>query len=485
MFAPHDAADGALARIRLPGGAVSAAALRVVAGCAEDLGDGVVHLTSRGNLQLRGLDRDDPRLAQRLAAAGLLPSPTHERVRNVLASPLSGVAGGRADVRAAAAELDRELCARPGLAELPGRFLFALDDGRGDAAAEGADACWLATGERVGTVLVAGAGAGTSGNGTAGDGMVDLGVTVELGRAAAALLAAAEAFLALRAAVGATAWRVAELPGAPARIAAALAARGLATPVRPPGASFRPPDRVGAVPVADPRQGASPRPGPVRRDDGGYALVVVPVLGQLSGAGLRLLADLAPRAVVTPWRSVVLPEPVGGEERRHDQRPRSGSVTGEGAGPHALIMLGRATGNATAHGAAAGGAQPPSAAALIGAAAPTGEATLAGDATTGGTAPAGGTALAATVARLAAAGFVVTPDSAVPAVSACAGRPGCAKALADVRADTVAALRAGRLPVGARVHVAGCERRCGAPRAPHLDVVALGEGHYSLPGFPS
>ena len=34
VFALHDAADGALARVRLPGGAIDAAALRVVAGCA-------------------------------------------------------------------------------------------------------------------------------------------------------------------------------------------------------------------------------------------------------------------------------------------------------------------------------------------------------------------------------------------------------------------------------------------------------------------
>ena len=132
MFALHDAADGALARVRLPGGAIDAAALRVLAGCAEELGDGAVHLTSRGNVQLRGLRRDDPRLPRRLAAAGLLPSATHERARNVLASPLSGIAGGLADVRDLARELDRGLCARPALAALSGRFLFALDDGRGD-----------------------------------------------------------------------------------------------------------------------------------------------------------------------------------------------------------------------------------------------------------------------------------------------------------------------------------------------------------------
>ncbi|MER7437667.1 precorrin-3B synthase, partial [Pseudonocardia alni] len=54
VVSPHAAADGALARVRLPGGTVTAAALRAVAALARDAGDGAVHLTSRGNLQLRG-----------------------------------------------------------------------------------------------------------------------------------------------------------------------------------------------------------------------------------------------------------------------------------------------------------------------------------------------------------------------------------------------------------------------------------------------
>ncbi|HSU07684.1 MAG TPA: precorrin-3B synthase, partial [Pseudonocardia sp.] len=278
VFAPHDAADGALARIRLPGGVIDATALRVLAGCAEELGDGRVHLTSRGNLQLRGLSRS-PALAARLTDAGLLPSTTHERVRNVLASPLSGIAGGLADVRGLAAALDRGLCARPELAELPGRFLFAFDDGRGDVAAEDPDLCWRAPG----ALLVAG---------------VETGLAVPAADAVAALLDAAEAFLALRAADGGTAWRAAELAEAPARIAAALA---------------RPCRESHVQDVWRPERGFqdnhAARPGPVPRADGGTALVVAPLLGELTADQLRLLADTGPTAVVTPWRTVVLPAP--------------------------------------------------------------------------------------------------------------------------------------------------------------------------------
>ncbi|MBL8926264.1 MAG: precorrin-3B synthase [Pseudonocardia sp.] len=404
VFAPHDAADGALARIRLPGGVIGATALRLVADCAEDLGDGRVHLTSRGNLQLRGLSRSGA-LAARLGGAGLLPSATHERVRNVLASPLAGIACGATDppprvstvgpaaddppfgtstveqaalhvptgrspdVRAMAATLDRGLCARPPLADLPGRFLFALDDGRGDVAAEDPDLCWQAP-DRL---LVAG---------------VDNGLRVAEAQAVAALLHAAEAFLALRAADGGTAWRAAELVDAPARIAAAL------------GRSLQ----EGHLHAATPQQGGSPataqpaaaRPGPVRRDDGGLALVVAPLLGELTADQVRLLATAGPAAVVTPWRTIVLPAP---------RVPAAG---------------------------------------------------------------------------LAAAGLLVEPGPAAD-ISACAGRPGCAKALADVRADALAALS--RLP-GGRVHVSGCARRCGAPRAAHVDAVALAGGRYLVDGVP-
>ena len=252
VFATHDAADGPLARVRLPGGAVSAAQLHALADCAEACGDGDLHLTSRGNVQLRGVTR--PGLAARLTDAGLLPSPSHERVRNVLASPLSGLIGGLADVRGLAASLDLLLCSTPELASLPGRFLFAFDDGRGDVAGEGADVCWRATGPAEGTLLLAGG---------------DTGRRVALADAVTVLIDVALEFGRVRG----SAWRVAELDDP--------AWRG--TPV--PRADVRVP--VGLI--------------------SGAAAGVVPRFGQLSAAQARALADIGP-ALVTPWKSLVLPD---------------------------------------------------------------------------------------------------------------------------------------------------------------------------------
>ncbi|SDG96462.1 nitrite/sulfite reductase [Pseudonocardia oroxyli] len=377
VLAPHDAADGALARVRLPGGVVTAAQLRVLAGSAEELGDGAVHLTSRGNLQLRGLSREDPRFEQRLRSVGLLPSSTHERVRNVLASPLSGVDGGLADVRGLARELDARLCAVPALAGLPGRFLFALDDGRGDVAAERPDLCWRATGPDQGVLDVAG-------------------VATEVGCAVAGapalLVAAAEVFLTLRTQEpGCGAWRASEIPDAPARIAVALGrTRAPAAPGDGPVAANPRGDDGDDPHLGSGRVGTRPPPLPIV--DHGPALVVAPVLGELSAAQLRALAASATEVIVTPWRTIVIPDPRAAQ-------------------------------------------------------------------------------------RLWAAGLRPLDDPALR-ISACAGRPGCAKSHADVRGDVRDLLAAATdLP---RAHVVGCERRCGAPHGPHLDVVAQPDGTYRI-----
>ncbi|USX52241.1 hypothetical protein [Lentzea sp. HUAS12] len=116
----HAAADGGLARIRVPGGTLSAAQWDVVRVAALELGNGSVELTSRANLQIRGL-RDGVELGARLAAAGLLPSATHERMRNIIAAPLE-------DNQGLVDEIDAALCADPELADLPGRFLLTAGE---------------------------------------------------------------------------------------------------------------------------------------------------------------------------------------------------------------------------------------------------------------------------------------------------------------------------------------------------------------------
>lgn len=114
------------------------AQLTVLCDIADRSGSPTLELTARGNVQLRGLT-DVTAAAGALAAAGLLPSATHERVRNIVASPLSGRSGGNLDVRRWVGALDAAIRAQPRLAELGGRFWFSLDDGRADVSGLRAD----------------------------------------------------------------------------------------------------------------------------------------------------------------------------------------------------------------------------------------------------------------------------------------------------------------------------------------------------------
>lgn len=381
----HSADDGALARVRLPGGVLGAGQADVLAEAAGRLGDGDLHLTSRGNVQLRGLDpAAATELARLLDAVGLLPSPRHERVRNIVASPLSGLDGlGHADVRGWLRMLDAMLCESDEATALSGRFLFALDDGRGDMTPLGADVTLRAVrpGPSGGAALLR-----IGGHPTA--------VRVPAREAPHAALLAAEVFLA--AAHGTGAWRVSELPDSEAQLACLIrevAARLGATeeaeaPLGPPGSPVVP----GVV--AGPEEG----PGMVA------ALSVVAPLGRLTGAQWRGLVDTCREGAgelrLTPWRGVIVP------------------------------------------GVAARAAE-------------------------------------ARLCELDALGLVTGPDSPWLGVTACAGRPGCAKSLADVRAEAARdvaaagpALRSALLPV----HWSGCERRCGHPKGEWADVVALPDG---------
>ncbi|MGS2642248.1 precorrin-3B synthase [Streptosporangium sp. LJ11] len=487
----HAAADGGLARVRVPGGRLTPFQLRELAEAAAAYGGGVIELTSRANVQVRGLGPEDPDsgtgdgFATRMARAGLLPSATHERIRNILASPLTGLdgptepsgpagpsgpnrssgadtpdstgisdrphyprGGGIADVTPLIGELDRRLCARPALAALPGRFMFALDDGRGDVAGLGADAGILLTGPDEAALILAG---------------TDTGLRVPPAGAVTALLAAAEAFLDELATRDVTAWRIAELPGGPSLIAArvrtALGVPGTTPfdPVRPRVVTLGPVGVLGSTDGTRSGTGAGGGTDPASGTGDGDARVALGVaipLGRLTSALALLLADAASGGEIrlTPWRGVVLP----GLDRAE---------------------------------------------------------------------------VAGTAARLEAAGLVVDPASPWIGVTACTGRPGCAKSLADVQADAAAAIAVstatavavgtatavavgttsppavpppavapppavppGRERFGSGpsvappsgngpgtdtlpVHWAGCGRRCGRPRGRVADVVATGDGY--------
>ena len=143
---PLAAADGGMVRLRVPGGRLSTSVLRRLSTLSIEHGDGLVQLTSHGNIQLRTLRlREDgtvpERLADALVATGLVP-PSHEQARSIICSPLTSA--GHPDLHPLVAELDEAIQAEPELADLPGTFLWALDNGIGDIAAGRWDLCYQA-----------------------------------------------------------------------------------------------------------------------------------------------------------------------------------------------------------------------------------------------------------------------------------------------------------------------------------------------------
>ncbi|MBJ7462357.1 MAG: precorrin-3B synthase [Mycolicibacterium sp.] len=266
----HQAADGALMRVRLPGGVISASGLETLAHLAADHGGGALELTSRGSLQIRGIT-DPGRVADGLTGAGLLPSRTHERVRNIVSSPLSGRSGGLADVRDWVGALDRALQGDEALAALPGRFWFSIDDGRGDVSGLRADV-GVQIGDTGVALLLAGA---------------DTGVRLSPDDAVDTMVEIARRFQAVRG----KRWRVTELDN-PSELVGDLA-------VTVPDQAGRYPHDTGRPPVGWIAQTRDPVPDRV-------ALGAAVPLGVLPARTAEFVAAIESPIVVTPWRSILV-----------------------------------------------------------------------------------------------------------------------------------------------------------------------------------
>lgn len=349
----HQAADGALVRIRLPGGMISAPQLATLAEVATDFGSPAMELTSRGNIQLRALS-DTDMVAAALSAAGLLPSAAHERVRNIVASPLSGRSGGLADIRDLVTDLDAAIQADAVLAELPGRFWFSLDDGRGDVSGLDADVGIHLVGPDQAALLLAG---------------TDTGVRLSGASAVETLTEIARRFVVIRG----KAWRVDELDDTAALLA------GLEVTAEP-GTRWPPTVR--------------PTVGWIEQTDGRITLGAALPLGVLQARVAEFFAAIEAPMVITPWRSLLI----------CDLSEEVAEVS---------------------------------------------------------------------VRVLAPLGPVFDENSPWLDVSACTGRPGCAKSRADVRADATAAAQT---PSPTHRHFVGCERACGSPAVGEV-LIATEDGY--------
>ncbi|MDF3193247.1 precorrin-3B synthase [Pseudomonas sp. 1928-m] len=140
------ALDGGICRVKLAGGVLSSQQARAIAEAAERCASGVLELTNRSNLQIRGvLPGQQAELIERLLAAGLGPSnPAADDVRNLLLSPAAGLdPHALLDTRPLAAALLELLQATPALHGLSAKFAIQLDGGEALAMLEHPHDIWL------------------------------------------------------------------------------------------------------------------------------------------------------------------------------------------------------------------------------------------------------------------------------------------------------------------------------------------------------
>ncbi len=131
-YRPMMSGDGLIVRVRPHAGRLDRAQVMGLCEAAAQYGNGIIDLTNRANLQIRGVAEEDHAvLVEALSVFGLLDAdPEREARRNIIVAP---------DWRAgdATARLAEKLAQRLGeLPPLPGKFGFAVDAGAGPVLAD-------------------------------------------------------------------------------------------------------------------------------------------------------------------------------------------------------------------------------------------------------------------------------------------------------------------------------------------------------------
>lgn len=362
---PMQSGDGYILRLRPHGPSLPGALLGRLADLADRYGGGHLDVTSRANLQIRGVAEDAlAPLQTALADLGLLdPTEAREARRNILLSPLAGLDPTAVlDLRPLHAALEVWLAETSNLAALPGKFGFGLDEGGllrlpPDASDLHGQAVRSRDGGRI--ALFAG-----------GVWMTTLTQTDVL----SAVTALTAAFL--------------HLAGPGERMRALIARIGRDAVLAEAG--VRAEGTAPAMPASPPL----PQLGVWPLQTLPFLLIGVP-FGRVSSAQARLLATVAPDIRLTPWRCLAL--------------------------PHALDAA----------------------------------------------------------ETLAKAGFLLTPDAPLYAVTACPGAPACASGSTPTQNDARAL--ADLLPTDpvaeTLLHVSGCAKGCAHPRPAPVTLVAR-DGRY-------
>jgi precorrin-3B synthase len=284
--------DGYLLRLHFSCGILASDQARHIARLAQRYGNGLIDLTRRANLQIRGLSEERiPELQAQLVATNLIAEDAPGTdAPNVIASPLAGRSReALIDITPIVRDLETRLATELGARELPAKFCVVIEDGARfslkDVAADIAfEAC-----ERDGKVRFA---VLIGGDEVAG--------FVEADELAATALTLMSAFTALRTKTGVFAPRMCELVrevGLPAITASCPAPGGLSRT------------------LWNARHDVDGRGKPGQDVLGLIADDVLGVgapFGSFHADQLQLLADLAEHFAesemrLTPWRAILIP----------------------------------------------------------------------------------------------------------------------------------------------------------------------------------
>jgi precorrin-3B synthase len=438
------ARDGGICRIKLPGGTLSAAQAEVIADASARYAAGVVELTNRANLQVRGVrGGQEAALIEALVGAGLGPGPVADSggdaagpslaaisssaddVRNVMISPTAGRdPSALFDTTPLCAELLALLQGEARFAALSPKFALLLDGGERLAKVDHPHDVWLAASRDADGVRFVFGLAGCPPDASASayqsvaapqDAPRPQQVNPASNHGTGALSGALSGALAavspaqVPALVRALLLTFLDLAAADATRMRHLLATHTVDAVLQHAQTHAgfPLCRDASLCGWQRRTqaDASLRLGAhAQREPGTWHAGGQPMLGRIDAAALHALATLARRhnsgtLRITPWQSVLLPD-------------------------------------------------------------------LAID------------ALPAVLAGLTALGLACDPSQAVTRLIACAGSSGCAKSFADTKADAhqLAAL----LPPGVEVHLSGCPRSCAAAHCAPYTLLAVAPGAYDL-----
>jgi ferredoxin-nitrite reductase len=132
LFFVGPAQDAFMCRLRIPGGILTSHQLQGIAELAEDCAGGHADITTRANLQLRGIPAaKGVEVVSRLAELGIIPKGTGaDNIRNITASPTAGIdAQELVDTRPLVRALHHHILNTRDLFALPRKFNISVAGG--------------------------------------------------------------------------------------------------------------------------------------------------------------------------------------------------------------------------------------------------------------------------------------------------------------------------------------------------------------------